>query len=591
MLRHLTSTLPTFKAIEFRPGLNLIVVHTTPGSSTGQTRNSAGKSSAIELIHFMLGSSAGKKSLAQNPALVDSRFFLTFDLGSDIVSVERSGHTPSKVFLLDGSEDHLPVEAATDRASGRPYVSNTDWRRILGHAFFGLPLSTDGSDFTKPYSPTFRSLFSYFARRIGSAGFTHPERHTEDQQRWDYQVALSYLLGADWRIPRDLQLVRDRERSLKELKKAARRGALGDTIATVAELRPQVRRAERAAQALREQLARFEVHPSYQERAAVAAQHRSAMQRLALDIVQLRETLAHYAHAIQAEAAVESASVSDLYRVAGIQLAETTLRRLEEAEAFYASVTRNRRLFLQEQLDMTRRAIAEAERESARHDEQRSAILMELQGTGALEDFVTLQRTLAEREAEAASLQERYKAAEVLEGETAQLDLDRTAIQRRLQQDHAEREATLSDSINLVGDLIDKLYDDREGGFLVEATQNGPEFRISIAGDRLGGGIASMEIFCMDLALAAAASRQWGGPGFLVHDSHLFDGVDSRQVARAIRIGAEHCEALGWQYIVFLNSDVLAGLPFEAGFDPTPAVLPVRLSDETETGGLFGFQF
>ena len=68
----------------------------------------------------------------------------------------------------------------------------------------------------------------------------YPERQAEQQQRGDWQVNLSYLLGLDWQIPFEFQKVRGRERTLEELKKAAKGGAFGELMGTVAELRPQV---------------------------------------------------------------------------------------------------------------------------------------------------------------------------------------------------------------------------------------------------------------------------------------------------------------------------------------------------------------
>jgi uncharacterized protein YydD (DUF2326 family) len=130
----------------------------------------------------------------------------------------------------------------------------------------------------------------------------------------------------------------------------------------------------------------------------------------------------------------------------------------------------------------------------------------------ALEDFVNLQRELATLEASAAALRERYKAAEILEGESTQLDLDRVNLKRRLQEDHQQRKAALDKAILLIADAISELYDDRTGRFVVEATANGPEFRISIEGDR-GGGIANIEIFCLDLALLQLTRERLGGPG------------------------------------------------------------------------------
>jgi len=80
------------------------------------------------------------------------------------------------------------------------------------------------------------------------------------------------------------------------------------------------------------------------------------------------------------------------------------------------------------------------------------------------------------------------------------------------------------------------------------------------------------------------------GPGFLVHDSHIFDGVDERQIAKALEFTAKEVEKLGYQYIITLNSDTLPDNSLH-NINLDNYILPVILTDETEEGGLFGFRF
>ena len=75
----------------------------------------------------------------------------------------------------------------------------------------------------------------------------------------------------------------------------------------------------------------------------------------------------------------------------------------------------------------------------------------------------------------------------------------------------------------------------------------------------------------------------------MIHDSHLFDGVDARQIARALLLGSRATGDL--QYIVTMNSDIFDSLPLPEAIDREEVVLKTRLSDEIETGGLFGFRF
>ncbi|MEM8600733.1 MAG: DUF2326 domain-containing protein, partial [Bacteroidota bacterium] len=94
-----------------------------------------------------------------------------------------------------------------------------------------------------------------------------------------------------------------------------------------------------------------------------------------------------------------------------------------------------------------------------------------------------------------------------------------------------------------------------------------------------------------DMMLVQVAGRRDISPGFLIHDSHLFDAVDERQNEKAWAYGAAMSEALGFQYIVTLNSDQIPAVSDrETEFDIHSFVLEPGLSDG-DGGGLFGFEF
>lgn len=590
MIISIESSLKTFKPVTFHAGLNVLLSDRTTNSTEKQTRNSAGKTSLIEIIHFLLGADCEKDSLFRLDDLVEHTFKGTFRIGGNLLTVARTGSDPSKIFLISGGEERTDIPRKLDKATERFYVSNVNWRIFLGHTMFALPADERGTLFEDAYTPTFRSMFSYFVRRRNSGGFIGPERQAEKQQRWDWQVNLSYLFGLDWQIPFEFNKIRARERTLEELKKAVKIGALGSVIGTVAELRPQVTIAEAKANKLRQSLEQFEVLDSYKSLSKRAGQIKTEMQTLTRQSVTLNETLEHLVEALQSERPPQRSDIQQLYAAAGIELPGVALRRFDDVSSFYESVVANRRIHLEHEISDVRSRIADVEAGLTRLDRERSDILRMLQGRGALDDFLTMQRELADVEASAASLRERFKAAEALEGESTKLDIDRANLKRKLQEDHHVREKALDEAILIIAEAIAELYDDRAGRFVVEATENGPEFRISIEGDR-GGGIANMEIFCFDLALLQIVTRRYGGPGFLIHDSHLFDGVDERQVVGALRLGMRTSEALQQQYIVTMNSDIFDRLPSDESVDFSAALLETRLSDTGEDGGLFGFRF
>jgi len=147
----------------------------------------------------------------------------------------------------------------------------------------------------------------------------------------------------------------------------------------------------------------------------------------------------------------------------------------------------------------------------------------------------------------------------------------------------------IAEAILAFEEISNALYE-KAGSLTISATPNGPTVEVSIDAQR-SKGIANMQIFCFDLMLMDLATRRGLGPGFLVHDSHLFDGVDNRQVAKALQLGADHAASVGYQYIVTMNSDALPTEGFRPSFDLGQYLLPTKLTDATETGGLFGLRF
>ena len=321
MILSIESTLKTFKPVTFHGGLNVLLSDRTATSTDKHTRNSAGKTSLIEIIHFLLGSDCEKDSMFRLDELGIHTFKGTFRIAGELFTVARTGSDPSKIFLIKGGEERKDLPRKLDKASEQFYVSNMNWRVFLGHTMFALPADERGTLFDESFTPTFRSMFSYFARRRNSGGFISPERQAEKQQRWDWQVNLSYLFGLDWQIPFDFNKIRAREKTLEELKKAVKIGAFGSVIGTVAELRPQVTVAEAKAYKLRQHLENFEVLESYKALSKKAAQIKTEMQSLTRRGVSLNETLEHLFHGEQQTAAGPAAKCRRWIAVAEDQLA------------------------------------------------------------------------------------------------------------------------------------------------------------------------------------------------------------------------------------------------------------------------------
>ncbi|MCA9233261.1 MAG: DUF2326 domain-containing protein, partial [Planctomycetales bacterium] len=208
--------------------------------------------------------------------------------------------------------------------------------------------------------------------------------------------------------------------------------------------------------------------------------------------------------------------------------------------------------------------------------------------TGALDQFQRLQQESIRLSAETESIRQRFQSAEQLEGVKSDLDLERGKLLQRLRRDLIEQDSRVEKAIATFQEISTSLYEDA-GSLTLIPSENGLRVDILMQGDR-SRGIQNMQIFCFDLMLMRLCADRGIGPRFLIHDSHLFDGVDERQIGKALYIGAKTAEACGWQYIVTMNEDDLPrSIP--QGFILDDYILPVKLTDEREDGGLFGIRF
>ena len=261
MIRIISSDLPSFKTLELKPGLNILLADKSPGASNRQSRNGAGKTSMVELIHFVLGATVDKNSIFKSEALSKWSFDLTLDVGDHEVTASRSGDKPSRIQIA-GATDEWPIRPELDAESGNQYISNEHWKSVLGSLWFQLPIGNEAEELGT-FQPTFRSVFSYFARRAADAAFQAPAQHSSRQPPWNQQVSVSYLLGLDWTISQRLQELRGQEKAASNLRKAARDGELGRFFTSAADLRARLAIAETHAEAFRSRLASFRVVPQY----------------------------------------------------------------------------------------------------------------------------------------------------------------------------------------------------------------------------------------------------------------------------------------------------------------------------------------
>ena len=580
MIREISSSLKTFKTLRFSEGLNVVLADKSQDATDKQTRNSSGKTSILVIIHFLLGATCERTSIFRSEALVNESFTMSFDLSGQRVSATRSGGGSNRV-VVDANLSEWPEQPTLDNSTGESTFTVKNWNAALGASMFGL------ADWGK-YAPSFRSMISYFVRREWDGGFHSAESCSKKQQLWNVQVNLSYLLGLDWTNARRLQEIRDKEKTLRLLKKDSSSGVLGTLVGRIGELRTRLAVAESALANLRQQLEQFQVLPEYRELEEEASKIAVRLSEAANENTLDRERIKAIEAQLESEQFTQREEIVAMYRELGIVLPGLVTKQLDDVRRFHERVIRNRIAHLSGEIEAARERIRLRDHEMSEIDRRRRQILNIMASHGAIDQLARLEEEKSRQAVLVEELRRRLELTETIEATKTELTIERAKVRQSINLDYHEHESLIREAV-LVFEEFSKAISDHEGSLTVDVTDNGPTFSIQVEGGR-SVGIRNMQIFCFDMMLSVLWARRESGPGFLVHDSHLFDGMDSRQIAKAIEIGATESQKYGFQYIITMNSDTVPWQEFSKGFEFEKFVNPVRLSDETESGGLFGIR-
>lgn len=580
MIHSINANQASFREVEFTPGLNVILADRSKESSRKDTRNGLGKSTLIEIIHFCLGAKVFRDKGLAIPALEDWAFTMEMSLQGDRIAVTRAVASPNSV-VVTGLSDKWPDLPSADLMEERPFTQ-AQWRAFLGRALFSLPLPK-----APKYNPSFRSLISYFVRR-GHDAFGDPFTHARHQRIWDTQLHVALLLGLEWRHAVQWQVLKDRDKDLKDLRKLVERGAVSYLSGSIGELEAERVTLAQEIEDSSQALDTFRVHPEYESIRDEANQLTAELHRKANENVSAARRLNLYRQSIESEEPPSTDSVEDVYQEMGVVFSEQVRRSLVEAREFYGLVVQDRRRFLQKETSRLENQIANTDRRIRELTESRAQLLEILSTHGALEEMVKLQERHVARCQDLERVKEQIERRREMESEERRVARDKAELAELAAHDHEERRDIWNTPVRLFNLNSQALY--RASGHLViDTTDSGLKFSIEISKSG-SDGIGKMKIFCLDLALLEFSARRKLQIDFLVHDSEMYDGVDSRQRAAAIQRAREVADATGTQYICALNSDMVPYDDFREGF-PFDEHVRRRLTDGDPAGTLLGMVF
>lgn len=572
-LAEIGSTDSRFKSVQFHDGLNLLVADKTQQSQQGDSRNGTGKSSFIRILRYVLGGNLPDQFKSDD--LADHAFSAT--LFSDQAAMKKARVTrpvsPTTRLSISGwNGSTVAVDEHVD-----------DWRRLLGRIAFSLPEDA--------VRPTPGQLWGQLIRTsFGSPVKSHPS-----EPDWETGVKLGYLLGLDAHVLGAAGEVSRLEKQRTAIRGVIREGAIDHLALDEADLRSRLAGLRRQRDRTQQSLRNFRIDDEYGAHQKAADSYSAQIREINDECLSLEHRARDLAGAIETDLpdrqSMFSGTLEKAYAEIGVVLPELVAKRFEEVAAFHASIVHNRQTFLKDEQRRIAGRIDDLTTTRTSLDLERAKVMLLLRDSMALDTFLDAQRSLSELDAEVAETERKLNSALAVGriDTTVQTVTANTVASVRAEVE--DRTHSLEGPISLFSELGEEIYNDRLARLLISTTPKGIlQVRPEIEGDA-SDGIKGVATFLLDIVCLIRALEIDRAPRILVHDSHLFDSVDHRQVASCLNIGARLAAKYDFQYIVTMNSDFLTSVESEGTFSRQEYLVDTALTDANDGGGIFGFKF
>ena len=579
MIKAVKSTNKSFKEVHFKTGFNIVLADRTAKSSDKDSRNGIGKSTLIEIIHFCLGADLDKKSFLAS--LKEHSFILEIELNKKDLSVLRSIDDPS-VIQIEGDFSGLSIQPQYDEHYKAHIISDQNWKMILGESLFSLK-----NDKNTKYQPSFRSLISYFARK-GLSSFNDPFKFLPSQKSWSVQSNNNFLLGLDISFAIQFQKIKDEKDSIKNIRKVINDESLKDILGSMGELQAERVRLVEESNDLAKQIKSFKVHPQYkkiQEEADLLTEGiHSKLNQINLD----QRIIVDYENSLITEEDISIDKVGEVYSEAGLVFGKTIISRLVDVENFHKSIIKNRKEYLTNEIQRINTEITNFTNDIEQLSNKRAELVSVLETHSALDEYSYMQNRQAEVKRKLENVKMALERLNKFEENKSNLKIKLEELIQNSRMDFIERSQVIDKALSLFNQYSKYLYSNA-GTLSIEINKSGYKYKVDIKSSG-SQGINYMKVFCYDLTFTAIQSEN-NHSLFLIHDSTIFDGVDERQVAKALELAYQESSSKGYQYICTLNSDNIPYKDFSDGFkEKFDKSIRLTLKDGNEKDSLLGFK-
>lgn len=568
MIHELYANKSSFKKIQFNKGINIILAE--GDDNTENSRNGLGKTTLVHIIHFCLGGTPNKKYLPED-TFNDWEFTISIDISNEKIYAKRSFNEKS-IIIVEGNFSKFPLKPTYSEEKEIYFYTLNEWKEVLGTSLLGLK---NEKEFR--FKPTFRKVISYFIRRDEDIKKS-PFKTSSTHKNIDVIDCTSFCVGLDWKLMSKYKEYGDEIKRLNE-----NFSNLKSIHGSKGQLVPEMNRLKKDLTKIKEDLDNYKVHESYRQIEKSADILSKEIQELVEKTIFLNKKIDIYEESIKEET-IDDINVEEIYNEINFYFPENVKKTLRESKEFHKNIIFNRTNFLKTEIQSIKNDLSLINQEIEIKSDKKAGYMDILNNFGALNEYNNMQKYYTEQKSEYELIVNIIKQFDEITNKKNKLKVKLLELESRFQINYDENINHLNSLIDIFSDNSSYLYD-VPGDLIIECSEKGFEYNVDIP--RINStGKTKMIVLCYDLMLLENFVG-YNYIDFLIHDSNIFDGVDSRQYASALNLIYEKTTKFDMQYICMLNSD---SIPDNLNFNIEDHVV-LELNDNSIEGTLLGFEF
>ena len=568
MIHELYANKSSFKKIQFNKGINIILAE--GDDNTENSRNGLGKTTLVHIIHFCLGGTPNKKYLPED-TFNDWEFTISIDISNEKIYAKRSFNEKS-IIIVEGNFSKFPLKPTYSEEKEIYFYTLNEWKEVLGTSLLGLK---NEKEFR--FKPTFRKVISYFIRRDEDIKKS-PFKTSSTHKNIDVIDCTSFCVGLDWKLMSKYKEYGDEIKRLNE-----NFSNLKSIHGSKGQLVPEMNRLKKDLTKIKEDLDNYKVHESYRQIEKSADILSKEIQELVEKTIFLNKKIDIYEESIKEEN-IDDINVEEIYNEINFYFPENVKKTLRESKEFHKNIIFNITNFLKTEIQSIKNDLSLINQEIEIKSDKKAGYMDILNNFGALNEYNNMQKYYTEQKSEYELIVNIIKQFDEITNKKNKLKVKLLELESRFQINYDENINHLNSLIDIFSDNSSYLYD-VPGDLIIECSEKGFEYNVDIP--RINStGKTKMIVLCYDLMLLENFVG-YNYIDFLIHDSNIFDGVDSRQYASALNLIYEKTTKFDMQYICMLNSD---SIPDNLNFNIEDHVV-LELNDNSIEGTLLGFEF